>query len=100
MLPLVPVQAGFRFSCFWQHYLNFDTSPSFLRRIFGAIGTGILTIDKNNPRPRQKFSHKIGWVEVLNEQMKLTHEASETGFFYEKTRCELSETGFLTLIFA
>ena len=32
-----PVQAGFRFPCFWQHYLNFDTSSSFLRRILGLL---------------------------------------------------------------
>jgi hypothetical protein len=32
-----PVQARFPFPCFWQHYLNFDTSSSFLRRILGLL---------------------------------------------------------------
>ena len=46
-----PVQARFPFPCFWQHYLNFDTSPSFLRRILGSIGTGILPNYLSQNRP-------------------------------------------------
>jgi hypothetical protein len=44
-----PVQARFPFPCFWQHYLNFDTSSSFLRRILGLISAPSLTTDKNTP---------------------------------------------------
>jgi hypothetical protein len=42
-----PVQARFPFPCFWQHYLNFDTSSSFLRRILGFTSAPSLTTDKN-----------------------------------------------------
>jgi hypothetical protein len=44
-----PVQTRFSFPCFWQHYLNFDTSSSFLRRILGLISVPSLTTDKNTP---------------------------------------------------
>jgi len=44
-----PVQARFPFPCFWQHYLNFDTFSSFLRRILGFTSAPSLTTDKNTP---------------------------------------------------
>ncbi len=37
MLPLGPLQARFLFPCFWHTYLNFDTSPSFLRSILELL---------------------------------------------------------------
>jgi len=37
MLPYQRVRAGFPFPCFWQDYLNFDTSSSFLRRILELL---------------------------------------------------------------